>query len=228
MPPTVIKIQGRASINTVAERAALLVDVSDSGYDKNTVAQNVVNTVSYLQSEIDQLCFRLDNGDISPHAPVSFYSIASLSTSSQDEYDEHGHRTGKETQTAQTKLDIRFRDFVKLGEMVVQLSATPFVHLQGINWKLTDEKQALLDEEVRLNALRQAIQRARAYAQVIGRETVTPVKIDDSEEHYPRGLVMQTARKATSTAAFGVGGGIDFEPQVIVVSATLEVEFHAE
>lgn len=228
MPPTVIHVQGRATINTLAERAALLVEVSDSGYDKNEVAKNVITTVSYLQSELDQLCIRLDNGEISPDAPVSFYSIASLSTSSQDEYDENGHRTGKETQRGETKFDIRFRDFGKLGEMVVQLSTTPYVHLQEISWKLTDEKQAALDEEARVTALRQAIQRARAYAEVIGRETVTPVKIDDSQQSYPRGLLMQTARKATSSAAFGIGAGIDFEPQVIEVSATLEVEFHAE
>ena len=228
MAPTVISIEGRATISKLAERAALLVNVADTGPDKTLVSSNVVNTVNNLQSELEALCPRLENNDISPEAPVSFYSIATLSTTSEDEYDSDDKRTGRTLYTAKTTIDVRFRDFKKLGTMVVHLSTLPFVHLQGVTWKLTDQTQDKLDEEARMEALRGAIRRANAYAAVIGREKVTPVKIQDDQEYYPRAKTKQTARMLSSAPVFGLGVGIDFEPQIIEVSATLQVEFHAE
>ena len=228
MAPTEITIQGRATISKPAERGALLVDITDTSPDKSAVSSNVVSTVNTLQSELDDLCPRLPNNDISPEAPVSFYSIASLSTSSEDEYDADDKKTGRQLHTAKTTLDVRFRDFKKLGDMVVHLSTLPFVHLQGVTWRLTDETQEKLDEEAKMEALHGAIRRANAYAGVIGREKVTAVKIQDEQKYFARGRTKQTARMASSEAVFGVGVGIDFEPQVMEVSAMVEVEFHAE
>ena len=228
MTPTVISIQGRATFSKVAERAALLVDISDTDPEKNLVSSNVVSTVNTLQSKIDALCPRLPNNDISPDAPVSFYSIATLSTSSEDEYDGESTKTGRKLFTARTTLDVHFRDFKKLSDMVVHLSTLPFVHLQGITWKLTDETKAKLGEEARLEALRNAIKRANAYAGVIGREKVTPVKIEDEQEYFMLGMAKQTEHMTSGAAVFGLGVGIDFEPQLIEVSATVNVEFHAE
>ncbi|KIX06257.1 uncharacterized protein Z518_04232 [Rhinocladiella mackenziei CBS 650.93] len=228
MVPTVITINSTGLISAPAERAALIVDVIDSGYDKDEASTNVVTTVNNLQAEIDELCPRLSNGDISPEAPVSFYSIASLSTSSRDEFDKDNKRTGKQIQTVYSKLDIRFRDFAKLGEMVVHLSTVKFVQLKGVTWKLTDQNQSILGEEARMKALVRAMKRAEEYGRVIGRNSVTAVKIEDSEESYPRPCTKQTARKSAASWATGIGVGIDFEPQTIDVSASLVVEFHAE
>ncbi|EXJ92402.1 hypothetical protein A1O3_00953 [Capronia epimyces CBS 606.96] len=235
MVPTVINIEGCATISTVAERATLLVGVFDSGYDKDSVSKNVVNTVNSLQAELDLLCPRLENGDISPEAPVSFFSISSLTTSSREERaeDDQGRlarRTGKDIYTTNTNLDIRFRDFGKLGQMVVQLSSTPLVQVKGVTWKLTEEKRTALQDQVRMDALRRAIQRAQSYAQIIGRSnTVTPVKIQDHPESQPTGRAKQRVRmQMAASPALSLGGGIDFEPQLIEVSAKLDVEFHAE
>lgn len=228
MAPTVIHVQGKATLHSLAERAKLDIEVSSSEYEQVKASENVVTTVGNIQNELDVLCPRLDSGEISSEAPVSFYSIASLTTSNDDEYDDNHNRTGKRVYKASTSIDIRFRDFSKLGELVVRFSSVPFVSLQGIEWRLTEEKQAVLEEEARLEALRQAIKRAHGYAQVIGRENVTPVKIDASQYLYSAGRVMQTAMQVTSNASFGIGIGLDFEPQQVEVKATLEVEFHAE
>lgn len=228
MAPTVIHVQGKAKLYRVAERAKLDVQVSSSEYEQSAASANVVTTVSSLQNQLDQLCPRLDSGEISSEAPVSFYSIGSLTTSNDDEYDDDHSKTGKRIYTATSSVDIRFRDFTKLGELVVSFSTMPFVSLQAIEWKLTEEKQADLEEEAKLEALRHAFKRANGYADVIGRRNVTPVKIDDTQYMYSEGRVMQTARKISSNASFGIGVGLDFEPQQVEVNATLEVEFHAE
>ncbi|KEF58514.1 uncharacterized protein A1O9_06440 [Exophiala aquamarina CBS 119918] len=228
MAPTVINVQGKAKLYRVAERAKLDIEISSSEYEQSTASANVVTTVSSLQNQLDEICTRADNGEISPSAPVSFYSIGSLTTSSDDEYDEDHNKTGKRLYKATSSVDIRFRDFAKLGEMVVAFSTVPFVSLQGIEWKLTEEKQAALEEQAKLDALRHAFKRATGYADVIGRRNVTPVKIDDTHYMFAEGRVMQTARKVSSNASYGIGVGLDFEPQQVEVNATLEVEFHAE
>lgn len=242
MAPTVINIQGSATLRRPAEIAVLNIEVSSSGKDQPTASRNVIQTVNNLQSILDAASLRTppnntgDSGSsssssstISPTAPISFYSIASLSTSSSDELDKDSLPTGSRIYTATTSIEIHFRSFATLGTMVVQFSSIPFVSLQGISWKLTDEVQAELEEQARTDALRHAIARARNYAQVIDRNTVTPVKIQDSQQYlFFEGRARQAAFKVADTASFGIGVGIDFEPQVIEVKANLEVEFHAE
>ncbi|EXJ64309.1 hypothetical protein A1O7_00645 [Cladophialophora yegresii CBS 114405] len=229
-PPTVIHIEGRAKVRTVAERAALDIHVLDTGYDKDLASKNVITAVNTLQSRLDSLVSRLENGDISPASPITFYSIASLSISTRDDYDNEGNRPDpdKKLHTASSTIDVHFRDFTLLGDMVVRLSAMDYVGLRGVTWQLTDAKQAWLDEEVRLQALKHAIERAEAYARIISRERVTCVKIEDSSEFWPSGQMMQTARQVASVEAFGVGAGIQFEPGNIEVRGTVSVEFHAE
>ncbi|KIX95854.1 uncharacterized protein Z520_08562 [Fonsecaea multimorphosa CBS 102226] len=227
-PPTLIHIQGRATITTTAQRAVLNLAASDTGSDKDQVSSHVVSTVTDIQSELDELCPRLENGEISPNAPVDFYSIASLSISATDEYDDDGVRLEKKLYSASSNIAIHFRDFGRLGQMVVRLSSMPYVELRGIDWQLADEKKTELDEEARRKALRHAMSRARAYGAIIGRDKVTCIKIEDLEESWPARRVKQTARMASSSATFEVGAGIDFEPQLVDVSATLSVEFHAE
>ena len=224
MAPTQINIQSSSTLSQLAERAQLILNVTSSLYEQAEASKNVVTTAHNIQNQLNELCPRSASGDISPDAPVSFYSIASLSTSNDDEYDDDNNKTGKRLYTATTKVDIRFRDFKTLGDMVVDFSTMEFIRLQGITWKLTDEKKAQLEEEVRLEALRSAIKRAHAYAKVIGKENVTAAKITDNDDSYTGGRTMQTARRYS--AAPGVG--IDFEPQIVEVRASLEVEFHAE
>lgn len=228
--PTLINIQGRATVKTVAERAALDVLVSDSGFEKVGVSKNVVTAVHAVQSELDQLVSRLENGDISPSSPITFYTIASLSIAAGDDYDNQGNQRDpdKKLYTAESTITIHFRDFAVLGEMVVRLSAMNHVGLRGIDWQLTDAKQAWLDEEVRMQALKHAMERAQAYARIIGRDNVSCVKIDDSERFWPMAHMRQTAMKAAAVEAFAVGAGIQFEPGNIEVSGTVNVEFHAE
>lgn len=229
MPPTAINIQGRAKLHRLAERAKLGISVSSSEYTQAVASKNVIEAINAIQNLLDYtLCPRQANGDISPEATVSFYSIGSLTTSNDDEYDDDHNKTGKRLYSATCSLDVRFRDFKGLGDAVVQWASEPYVSLQGIEWILTEESQAALEEQAKLEALRHAIKRAQGYADVIGRRTVTLVKIEDTQYMFGEARVMQATRKMASSATFGIGVGLDFEPQQVEVNATLDVEFHAE
>jgi uncharacterized protein YggE len=226
MTPTVINIEGHATLNHIAERAALTLDISDQSHSQSVTSNQVLMTLNDIQTTIEKSCTRLENGNISPEAPVSWYSTESLSTSSEDEYIDD-KRTGKTIYSARTSIEIRFRDFAKLGEMVAYFSTMAFVSIRAVEWKLTNEKQAELEEQARFAALRHAIKRAKGYASIIGRENVTPIKIEDDRNVYSSGMRKQLGRRAM-TASSEVGVGIDFEPQLIEVKASLEVQFHAE
>jgi uncharacterized protein YggE len=229
MPPTSINIQGRAKLHKLAERAKLGISVSSSEYTQTEASKNVIEAINAIQTLLDQsLCPRLENGDISAEATVSFYSIGSLTTSNDDEYDDDHNKTGKRLYSATCSLDIRFRNFKGLGEAVVKWASEPYVSLQGIEWLLTEQSQTTLEEQAKLEALRHAIKRAQGYADVIGRRSVTPVKIEDTQYMFGEARIMQATRKMASSASFGIGVGLDFEPQQVEVNATLDVEFHAE
>ena len=233
--PTVIHIQGRATIERPAERSAVEVHVSDTGFDKDLITKNVVTAVNTIKNEVDQLSPRLENGDISPDAPVTFYSIASLKIFIDDRYDRDGGRSNdpdKKMYTAESDVDIHFGNFSTLGDTAARLSAMPYVLLRGIDWRLTDAKHARLEEEVREQALRNAIERANAYAKIIGREKVTCVKIEDDGQSGPQhGNLRHRGRGGpndSASDALSVSVGIELAPRKVQVNGTVRVEFHAE
>jgi uncharacterized protein YggE len=230
-PPTTINIHGRATAKAIAERASLDIHISDSGFDKDVVSRDVVGAVNAVQTDVDKLCSRLENGDMSPSSPITFYSIAALSVSTGEFFDEEKQAFDPKRKlfTAESTLTIQFRDFSVLGDLVVRMSTMKSVGLRGLEWQLTDAKKAWLDEEVRLQALQNAIERAGAYARLIGREKVNCVKIEDLDESWPVvGYMRQAAPKAASVEAFAVGAGIQFEPGNVEVSGGVKVEFLAE
>jgi uncharacterized protein YggE len=237
--PTTITISTKSTQKTLAERALLDILITDSGHSKQTVASNVVTAVHTVQSHLDALTGpRLENGDISPDKPITFYSIESMSMDVRDYYDNETHQLDPERKvyTAESSISVHFRDFQVLGQIVVELSSTPHVNLRGVQWTLTEAKKAWLEEETRLQALRAAMERAGNYARVIGREGgVRVARILDGEEegggNYRGMPAMMMARKAPGggdVLGAGVMAGIDFTPRMVEVSGGLKVEFIVE
>ena len=227
---TLLNIQGRASVSALAERAKLDIVVSDSGFDKDQVSKNVANAVNAVQTDLDSLVSRLDNGDISPSSPITLYSIAALSLSTDDMSDDVSHRADptKKVHVAESTINIHLRDFAVLGDLVVRLSSMQFVGLRGLEWYLTDAKKAWLEDEVRVLAFKVAKERARAYAQILGKDlAVKCVQIEDLMDSWPGPYMLAQARgKVAGVEAFAIGAGIQFEPGNVEISGTVRAEFH--
>ncbi|KZP25814.1 hypothetical protein FIBSPDRAFT_855447 [Athelia psychrophila] len=231
MAPVTIHVEGHSTLYRLAERAAMSVDISSEGPSQDIVSTDVTATARKLQSELDELCpLSADgSGEISPDAPVSFYALEALSTWSRADTDKEGNETGGRTYGARTHLDIRFRDFSRLGAMTDMLSKMPLISVKGVTWKLTEETEKLLAVQSRKEALEDAVQRARDFAEVVGCKKVECVEITQGDEPVSYGRTRQTARRSTGGAMSGgeVGGGLDFEPQKVMKNASVSVQFIA-
>ncbi|KZP25813.1 hypothetical protein FIBSPDRAFT_855446 [Athelia psychrophila] len=223
LAPVTIHVEGHSTLYRLAERAAMSVDISDEGPAQDAISTAVTSTARTLQSALDELC---PHGEIAPVAPISFYALEALSTWSRADTDKEGNETGGRTYGARTHLDIRFRDFARLGAMEEMLSTTPLVSIKGVTWRLTEETEQALAVQSRKEALEDAVRRARDFAEVVGCKNVQCVEITQGDEPTAYGRAKQTAGR-NGGMADAVSGALDFEPQKVMMSASVSVKFHA-
>ncbi|KZP25811.1 hypothetical protein FIBSPDRAFT_855442 [Athelia psychrophila] len=235
MAPVTIHVEGQSTISRLAERAAMSVDISSEGPAQDTVSTAVTATARKLQSELDELRPLTEGGggEVSPDAPISFYALEALSTWSRADTDREGKATGGRTYGARTHFDITFRDFARLGAMTDMLAKMPLVSVKGVTWTLTEGTEKLLAVQSRREALEDAVQRARDFADVVGCKTVECVEIRQGGGHAAIGMQrpMPMGRSmvagASGPAGAGVGGGLEFVPQKVMKSASVSVQFLA-
>lgn len=94
--------------------------------------------------------------------------------------------------------------------------------VEWVDWRLTDERRAAVEREVRQAALRDAVVRAQDYADALGLGTPQIVTIADT------GLLAEPRpREMAMAAAYSDAGrpGLVIEPADIEVAAEVEAEF---
>ncbi|ODH48064.1 hypothetical protein GX48_05829 [Paracoccidioides brasiliensis] len=107
----------------------------------------------------------------------------------------------------------------------------PFVEVERIDWRLTEETTRVLAKEAQKKALLDAIEKAAVYAEVAGRQ-VFLVEINDEGGYSSTGRTKQTNTRNLTRGGQGGGGGggggtgsIDLEPQEIVLSFSIKTIF---
>ncbi|WP_175986099.1 SIMPL domain-containing protein [Microbacterium tenebrionis] len=123
-----------------------------------------------------------------------------------------------------------FGEASELSVWVSEISAWDGVEVGWVNWHLTPQTRADVEREVASAAVGVAVQRAQAYAGALGLESVTPLEIADtgliSREQSPAPQMMKARGAAFATSAES-GPAMEYEPEDIVVSATVEARFTA-
>jgi uncharacterized protein len=142
--------------------------------------------------------------------------------------------------TASTRFEVKFRDFARLGSFATTLSATPFVSIAKVEWRLTAATEASLGTQSRQLALQDAIAKATDFADVLGKSTVMAEEVNGG---YTNSTVSSTqafmgARQRPHVKAMMMasGGGVDgeedaelsFEPQSVTLTSNVNVKFVAE
>lgn len=69
---------------------------------------------------------------------------------------------------AAASVRVKYRDFDALGRWVSSVSGLPGVVVSGVDWDLTAARRASVEREVRVAAVRDAQERAAAYASALG------------------------------------------------------------
>ena len=123
-----------------------------------------------------------------------------------------------------------FTEASELSVWVSDISAWEGIEIGWVDWHLTPETRDRVEREVAASAVGVAVTRAEAYAGALGRSTVVPVEIADvglisSGQQAPQ--VTAFKARGAAFAAADSSPSMEYEPDEIVVSATVEARFTA-
>jgi hypothetical protein len=119
-------------------------------------------------------------------------------------------------------------DFAVLGELVTRLANLELTTVDGPYWELRPSSD--VHRRAREQAVHEALNRARAYAEALGCRLTGLVELADSGMSPHDSMRPQATRYAMMASAQSAGGEpqpIDLEPETQVVSATVEARFTA-
>ncbi|KKA20197.1 hypothetical protein T310_5766 [Rasamsonia emersonii CBS 393.64] len=196
---------------------------------KVIVSQQVTSTSNQLQQLLKGLSKKTETGAVAPDAAVTVFTVGSMRSNSHVPYDYGTRKPGQRQYEVSIKIEALFRDFDKFGQICSQLVSTPYVEIASINWRLTDETRKALESEARKLSLLDAIEQARDYSEIVGRQVV-PVEISSMglHRHSHQPVVQQMAQDRASVGNEFSGTGLALESESVSVTGTVNVTFRAE
>lgn len=130
---------------------------------------------------------------------------------------------------ARVAYQVKFRDFAELGRFLSAAGAVPGFVVDGIEWALTVARQDELVGRVRAEAVREAREKAQAYADAAGLGPVRLVAVADAgmlgDGLHPTGPAPAGIARM---AAVGGGAELSFAPQDVAVAADVHARFAAD
>lgn len=125
---------------------------------------------------------------------------------------------------ATVELTATFTDPAALSAWVDEVAVREGTQVDSVTWELSDETASAARDRVAAAAVRDAVDRAAAYASALGLDTVTPTAIADTglltNESAGASPKMMRAMAADAT-------GVDLRPEDVVVSASVDARFTA-
>jgi len=235
MQTLIVNVTGTSMLSRRAERAVVNISVSSTGPDQTQVTRDVTETSKYIQSSLRELSPKAESGLAAPGAPITHWSMSSLSTGSYyvwlSDKDQNGVQRKERSYSANIGFEIKFADFAKLGAACTDLANLPHVSIRNIDWRLTDATKASLVGQSRKLAVEDAVAKAKDFASAVGKTKVTAVEIDHES--------------SSSYATMGFGGGaavrgramlgeshaqeeeLKFEPEEVELNCSVRVKFEA-
>lgn len=220
MSDVTITVRGENETRTAPERATIRVTVRTEGPERASVVDQVMRLSEPIRSSITQ---RKDAGTIAD------WTSKRLAVSADRPWNNEGKRLALVFR-ASIDFSATFSEPSELSLWVSEISAWDGVEVGWVDWHLTPETRARVEKDVASSAVGVAVARAEAYANALGLTNVTPLEIADvgliSHGQAPGAPQMLKARGAAFAAADSAPT-MEYEPDEIVVSATVEARFNA-
>lgn len=249
-PQLKIHVAGNASVSRKAERGVLHIRVWHTSPSQADVSSAVASKSDTLTTLFRQHALKTDDNHPHPNASITTFTVSAPSTSSQLPTSPETGRTipdAPRQYTAETTAEVVFRNLGLLAELAVQLSAMENVAIEHTEWRLTDPTREAITREARIDAVRNAVEKANDYAGVVGREVVA-FRIEDGHVNTNSTRAKQTAIRARGPMNFAsaqrqqvqmasqygghadslpgsIPNGPSLEPAMITVSANVGVDF---
>ncbi|KAF7530736.1 hypothetical protein PCG10_000246 [Penicillium crustosum] len=196
-----VTVSGSSAITRRPERGVLNLTVNAKGSTREIVSHKVLETTNELNQLFKELSPKTESGDPTADAAVVTYSSTSLRTWSWNIQNEGSVFKVQEYRGNLSFVAV-FRDFTKMSEVAGKLVAYSDVDINSIDWELTAATKKALSSESRKEAIRDAVQKANDYTEVIGRKVAAVDIRDGGNSSF--GVLTRTAPNPFA----GGGGGL--------------------
>ncbi|QMU97964.1 DUF541 domain-containing protein [Microbacterium esteraromaticum] len=215
MSEVIITVRGEHELRVAPERATVHLSVSFDGPERADVVERALAAAAPVREGIEE---RKTSGSITE------WSSQRMSVYADRPWNSDGRRLAP-VYRASIDFTATFSDFSEMSEWVTEISADTGVSVGAVDWHLTPETEREVEREVATQAVGVAVSRARAYAQALGLQNVTPREISD------RGLMSTESAAFKPVAMRGMAmdsaPAMEFQGEEITVSATVEGRFSA-
>lgn len=220
MSEVTVTVRGEHEARVAPERATIRVSVRAEGSERTTVVEHVMRLAEPVRGSITE---RAEEGS------VVDWTSKRLSVRAERPWNNDGKRL---TPVFYASIDFTatFAEASELSIWVSDISPWDGVEVGWVDWHLTRVTRTQIEREVAAEAVSVAVTRAKAYAGALGLDEVTPLEIADvglisSGQPMP-GAPMMKARGGVAFAA-DAAPAMEYEPEEIVISATVEARFLA-
>jgi uncharacterized protein len=213
--PPLLGVRGEATLEVPPEIVQLAITVTARDPKRERALE--------LLSSRNQECLQLLEGYGEGVERVETSGLAVY-----PELREFGRREQVRAYRGTVRLDVTVVDFAILGDLVARTADGEMTTVSGPWWRLRHDSP--VHRRVRQDAARDAIARAREYAEAVGGHLTGLVELADvglTTEGRPRPQVFATpaAALARGRVAAADPPPIELEPQVQVVQARVEARF---
>ncbi|GAA4817248.1 SIMPL domain-containing protein [Streptomyces ziwulingensis] len=208
-----LAVRGEAHLEVEPEIARLGITVGARGRDRRTALDDLTrrntSTLDLVKSY----------GEAVEHLETGAFSLT-------PELTRHGRGERVRTYHGTVRHTATLTDFTALGELATRLADLDLTHVDGPWWDLRPDSPA--HRRARRQAVHEAVQRAREYAEALGTSLAALVELADIGADTPRApeFALGRMRKAAlTTPAEESTAPLDLEPQRQHVHAAVDARF---
>lgn len=212
-----VAVRGEARLEVDPEIARISIAIGARGTDRRSALADLT------RRNADVLALIKTYGDAVEKLETGAFSIS-------PELTRHGRGERVRAYHGSVHLTAELSDFTALGELTTRLADLELTRVSGPWWSLRPDSPA--HGEARRQAVREAVQRAREYAEALGARLAALVELADLGAENSVGYGMPAAPAgARGRAAYGSAEGadaapaLDLEPQRQTVYAQVNARF---
>jgi uncharacterized protein len=207
-----IAVRGEARLEVDPEIARIGVTVASRGKDRRTALDDLTRRNTAVLDLIKTY------GDAVEHLETGSFSIS-------PELKEKGRGERVHAYHGRVRITAELTDFTALGELTTRLADQELTRVDGPWWDLRPDSPA--HREARRQAVKEAVQRAREYAEALGTSLAALVELADigAENPEPYPLAKGGRMRSAAYAAEDAAAALDLEPQRQSVYAQVNARF---
>ncbi|MFJ7177826.1 SIMPL domain-containing protein [Streptomyces massasporeus] len=209
-----IAVRGEARLEVDPEIARIGITVAARGRDRRSALDDLTRRNAGILDLVKSY------GDAVERLETGAFSIT-------PELTKHGRGERVRTYHGSVRVTAELTDFTALGELTTRLADRELTRVDGPWWALRPDSPA--HREARKKAVREAVQRAREYAEALGTSLSALVELADIGAEAAPPAYPQTPGRMRSAAFAGAAedtpAPLDLEPQRQRVHAQINARF---